>query len=76
MFSIARRSLTQLGAGLILGMTMVGRLLSEWVPEHSLFGATLLVGVSVMLLIGVLACLAPTLRALRIMPTEALRAEG
>jgi ABC-type lipoprotein release transport system permease subunit len=31
---------------------------------------------SVVLLIGALACLAPTLRGLRIQPTEALRSEG
>ena len=40
-------------------------------------GLTLVaVGAIAMLLIGTLACTAPTLRALRIMPTEALREGG
>ena len=43
---------------------------------HSPFLITLVVGVSVMLLIGMLACTVPTLRALKIMPTEALQSGG
>jgi hypothetical protein len=36
-------------------------------------GSTLALGVGVMILIAVIACTAPTLRALRIMPDVALR---
>jgi ABC-type lipoprotein release transport system permease subunit len=33
-------------------------------------------GIGIMVLIGLAACLAPTLRALRISPVDALRADG
>ncbi len=36
----------------------------------------LVLGGSAVALIGILACITPTLRALRIMPTEALREGG
>jgi ABC-type lipoprotein release transport system permease subunit len=39
------------------------------------FVAAALPGVGVMLLVGLLACTAPLLRALRIEPTEAMRSE-
>ena len=76
--TIAGRALAQLGVGVLLGMPIAGRLLFELrgvgrTPMDSPFVATLLVGMSVMVVIGMLACTAPTLRALRIMPTEALR---
>ncbi len=45
------------------------------IPTQSPLLLTIAVGVVVMVLIGGLACTAPTLRALRIMPTEA-RARG
>ena len=77
-FTIAGRALAQLGVGVLLGMPIAGRLLFELsgagrTSTHSPILVTLLVGVSVMVLIGMAACTAPTLRALRIMPTEALR---
>ena len=46
------------------------------IPIDSPLLFTLILGGSVTVLIGLLACLAPTLRALRIMPTEALREGG
>jgi ABC-type lipoprotein release transport system permease subunit len=40
------------------------------------FGVAFGAGVGVMVLIGMLSCIAPLRRALRIEPTEALRGEG
>ena len=80
-FTIARRAFAQLGIGVLLGMPIAGRLLYELrgvdrTPVNSPLVVMLLVGVSVMAVIGILACTAPTLRALKIMPTEALREGG
>ncbi len=80
-FTIARRALAQLGIGALLGMPIAGWLLFELrsvgrTPMHSPFAVMFLVGASVMVLIGGLACTGPTLRALRIKPTEALREGG
>ena len=76
--TIARRALVQLGVGAMLGTSIAGRLLFEFheagrIPTHSPLLLALAMGVGVMLLIGGLACVVPTLRALKIMPTEALR---
>ncbi len=81
-FTIARRALAQLGIGIFLGAPLAWTII--WAMQSSI-GATsaqsplvltLIVGASVMVVIGSLACTAPTLRALRIMPTEALREGG
>ena len=79
-FTIARRSLAQLGVGVLFGMPIAGVLSAAMTDE---FGSTsspmvvvLALGASVIALIGMLACTAPTLRGLRIMPTEALREGG
>ena len=78
-FTIARRALAQLGVGILVGMPLVRVLFVDaegemgQIPMDSPLILTLVVGVSVMVLIGVPACTAPMLRALRIMPTEALR---
>jgi hypothetical protein len=79
--TIAKRALVQLGVGILLGMPIVVGLLYALksvgrIGTQSPILLTLLVGASVMVLIGALACSAPTLRALRIMPTEALREGG
>ena len=80
-FSIAKRSLSQLGVGILLGAPLahmaigVGNDIVQN-PTPSPFVVSLAASVSVMILIGVLACSGPTMRALRITPTEALRAEG
>ncbi len=79
--TIARRAMIQLGVGALLGMTLAALLLqllnNEFgrIPTESPLLIASLVTISVLLLIGTLACIAPTLRALRIAPTEAL-AEG
>ena len=80
-FTIAKRALVQLGLGVLLGMPMVAGLLYALkgvgrISTQSPVLLTFLVGACVMGVIGVLACTAPTLRALRIMPTEALREGG
>ena len=79
--TVARRALAQLGLGVLLGMGLAGLLLAQFqsegrVPTESPVALTLTLGAGVMLVIGLLACTAPTLRALRIMPTEALREGG
>ena len=75
--TIARRSLAQLGVGVLLGTPIAGGLLflfrSEFGSTYSPVVLAIILGASMMVLIGMLACTAPTLRALRIMPTEALR---
>ena len=76
--TIAKRALVRLGVGILLGMPIVTGLLYVLknvgrIGAQSPIVLTLLVGPSVMALIGMLACTALTLRALRIVPTEALR---
>jgi ABC-type antimicrobial peptide transport system permease subunit len=75
--TIARRSLAQLGAGMLLGMPIAGALMAmlkiEFGSTNSPIVGALVLGESLMVLIGLLACTAPTVRVLRIMPTEALR---
>ncbi len=79
-FTIARRALVQLGVGVLLGMLIAGWLLSVYKSEtgsaYSPVIVALILGVGVTVVIGVPACTAPTLRALRIQPTEALREGG
>ena len=79
--TIAKRALVQLGLGILIGMPLVAWILSALqgvgrIQAQSPILLTLVAGVSVMAVIGTLACSAPTLRALRIMPTEALREGG
>ena len=79
--TIARRALIQVGSGVLLGMPIAGWMLAQFknggrIPGHSPLLLTLLLGAGVMLVIGSMACIAPTLRALRIRPTEALRSGG
>ncbi|NQW02913.1 MAG: FtsX-like permease family protein [Acidobacteria bacterium] len=81
--TVARRALMQLGVGVLLGMPVAGRIFFELFDDAgSTYSAVsgsvlaLIVGMSVMGLIGVVACTAPLLRALRIAPTEALKGGG
>ena len=81
-FTVGRRALAQLGMGILLGAPFAGWLFIQTervtgqIPTQSPILLTVTVGVIAMVLIGTLACTAPTLRALRIMPTEALREGG
>jgi putative ABC transport system permease protein len=79
--AIARRSLTQLAVGVLLGMPVAWRLLFEFqrdldrIQDHSPLLLALASGIGAMVAIGLVACVIPTRRALRIMPTEAFRSE-
>jgi putative ABC transport system permease protein len=80
---VATRAVVQIGAGVLLGLPFAGALCYEFLEltgsGRSVPGATAMaavLGVSVMLLVSFTACTAPTLRALRIAPVDALRKEG
>jgi predicted permease len=80
---VATRAVVQIGAGVLLGLPFAGALCYEFLEltgsGRSVPGAVamaLVLGVSVMLLVSLTACTAPTLRALRIAPIDALRTEG
>lgn len=73
---VARRALVQIGVGVLIGTPVAWRVFVEMADEGSGGSAVLLAlvpGVSVMILVGLFACTGPTLRALRITPTEALQ---
>ena len=76
--AIARRAVAQLGVGSLVGMALASvllRLLKNELGQASMESPVLiaaLVTVAVVGLIGSLACIAPTRRALKIAPTEAL----
>lgn len=80
---VARRAIVQIGVGVLLGLPFAGMLCHEFLEltrstSSALPGAvvmTLVLGVVVMLLVSLAACTVPTLRALRIAPTDALRNE-
>jgi hypothetical protein len=78
--TILRRSLTQIGVGALLGIALAWRVLGEvrnptGQPDYN--GPALVVavglGVAIVTLIGLFSLVAPTRRALRIQPSEALR---
>jgi ABC-type antimicrobial peptide transport system permease subunit len=75
LFAVARRAFFQLVAGIVAGMA-VGLGLLYALREANIPGPnpalTLAVCSGFMLLVGMLACLEPTLRGLRIQPVEAL----
>lgn len=81
--TILRRMAWQVGAGVLLGCTFLVLAtfgisdVSEAPPRPTVAGALLLLGhMAMMMVVCMLACWAPTRRALRIEPTEALSAEG
>jgi len=80
---VARRAAIQIALGVALGMPVAGRILyglhRQAGIEHSSFAVaawTLLPGLGVLAATALVACTAPTLRALQITPTEALRSGG
>jgi predicted permease len=80
---VARRALIQIAIGVLLGLPLAARVFFEMQEQGgsdpSALRAVLVAlvpGVGIMVLIGLAACLAPTLRALRISPVDALRSDG
>jgi ABC-type antimicrobial peptide transport system permease subunit len=81
-FVIVRRALAQVGLGVLLGMPLAGRIFFETLEDrgaaHAGWSGALLakiLGVGILAAIALTACAAPTRRALRVMPTEALKAQ-
>jgi putative ABC transport system permease protein len=79
---VATRAVVQIGFGVLLGLPFAGALCYEFLEltgaGSSVPGAVAMatgLGVSVMLVVSLTACTAPTLRALRIAPVDALRKE-
>ena len=80
---VAKRAVVQIGIGVLLGLPIAAMLCYEFLEMtgfgESVVGALAMasgLGVSVMLLVSITACTVPTLRALRIAPTDALRADN
>jgi hypothetical protein len=76
---VVKRALVQLTVGVSIGTPIAWRFfvaLGTEGFEGSAVLAALIPGISVMVLVGLLACTVPTLRALRIMPTQALQDAG
>jgi putative ABC transport system permease protein len=75
--AIFRRPLAQVGSGVLVGAVLVALLPAAIEMEQmSAKGAALVAGYAVLMMgVCLLACVVPTRRALRIEPTEALRAE-
>jgi putative ABC transport system permease protein len=76
--AILRRPLAQVGAGIVAGSALV-LALTGITSEYglSLLGAVLVVTYAAFMMgLCLLACIVPTARALRIEPSEALRADG
>ena len=80
---VVRRAFFQIAAGVALGMLLTGSVLFEMLRETNPSGSprlavvlSLLPGVAILVAIALVSCAAPTLRALRISPVEALRNDG
>ena len=72
MTKIFSRALLQIGLGVLVGSGLA----ALWGVDSAREVGILLATIGVMLTVGLLACAVPLRRALRIQPTEALRAEG
>lgn len=80
---VARRAVLQIAAGVTLGMLVTGTALFEVIRDSNPVGSprlavllSLLPGVAVLVVVALVSCAGPTLRALRISPVEALRSDG
>jgi predicted permease len=80
---VARRALIQIAIGVLLGLPVATAVFFEMQEDagrdpSALIAvlAALVPGVAVMMLVGFAACLAPTVRALRISPVDALRGDS
>jgi hypothetical protein len=78
--TIGGRAALQIGLGVLLGMPIAGRFYFVSQEDPAATGAAVvaavLPAVGVMVLLGLIACSGPLLRAMRVLPTEAIRAEG
>jgi predicted lysophospholipase L1 biosynthesis ABC-type transport system permease subunit len=76
--SVFARPLTQVGVGVAVGGMLAGLLLVGMTGgTPSVTGAALLAAYAALMLgVCLLACIAPTRRALRVQPTQALRVDG
>ena len=76
-FTISRRAAIQLVIGVVLGGALASWILAETFQDKIMMPQNMALVVAGVVAgtvtVGVLACLAPTLRGLRIQPTEALR---
>jgi hypothetical protein len=74
---IFRRAATQLAAGVVLGIAVAATL--DWLAEGAIAGGNTLAlvpsVVAVMVVVGLIAAVAPARRGLAVQPTEALRDE-
>ena len=77
LYTIAQRAAVQLTLGVVLGVPaalyLFGEETTTKAANQSLVIASVVAGTA---LVGMIACLVPTLRGLRIQPTEALREGG
>lgn len=75
---IFRKPLARVGAGVLMGCVLMGVLMWSFTDDSMTagHGALLLVLGVGMLAVSALACIGPTVRALRVEPTEALREDG
>ncbi len=74
---VARRAVTQIAVGVLIGMPLAALFLINDVGSRYVgAGRTLVVGILTMVVVGLAACTGPTLRALRIDPNVALKGEG
>ncbi len=79
---VARRAMIQIAAGVFLGMCLTGPVVYDIVREVNPLGSTvlaavaaLLPGLALLVVVALVSCAAPALRALRISPVEALRTD-
>jgi ABC-type antimicrobial peptide transport system permease subunit len=76
-FRFARRAALQLALGVVLGTAFGAFILENQYQQDRLFHPVKAPAITAVvvgtLLVGMLACLVPTLRGLRIQPTEAFR---
>ena len=73
-YTIARRAAVQLTLGVVFGIPFGLYLFQDETTTKALDPSLVVAGVVAgTMLVGMLACLVPTLRGLRIQPTEALR---
>ena len=76
MASVFSQALRQLGAGVAAGAVLVGLLTWSIAGLSAREAAFVSAYAMAMLAVCLLACIVPTRRALRVHPTEALRADG